>query len=94
LANIAFQSGKTFSAEDAKAVDLPQWTELIKFMNKHVAAHGVKMDGGEIKLSPMLTMNPETETFVGENADAANPLLKRKYRKGYEVPEIAAVATS
>lgn len=94
LANIAFQSGKKFSSKDAAVVDLPQWRELVKFMDGHVATHGVKMDGGEILLSPMLTMNPETETFVGENADAANPMLKREYRKGYEVPEIASVATS
>jgi hypothetical protein len=94
LANIAFQSGKEFSFDDAKAIELPQWTELIKFMDKHVAAHDVNLEGGKIMLSPMLTMNPETEMFVGDHADAANPLLKRSYRKGYEVPEIAAVATS
>jgi len=91
VANIAFQSAKTFKAENAKAVELPQWTDLMKFMSTHTAAHSVDMEGGEIKLSPMLTMNPETELFVGDHAEKANQLLKREYRKGYEVPEIAAV---
>ena len=91
LANIAFQSGQTFKAEDAKAIELPQWTELMKFMTDHTAAHSVKMDDGEILLSPTLTMNPATEMFTGDHADKANQMLKREYRKGYEVPEIAAV---
>ena len=92
MANIAFQSGKTFKAEDAKAIELPQWTELVKFMTKHAAAHSVNVEGGEVKFSPALSVNPETELFVGEHAEQANQLLKREYRKGYEVPEIAAVA--
>ena len=92
VANIAFQSGKPFKAEDAKAVELPQWTELMKSMTKHAAAHSVDMEGGEMKLSPMLTMNPETELFIGDHAEQANQLLKREYRKGYEVPELAPVA--
>ena len=92
VANIAFQSAKTFKAENTKAVEVPQWTDLMKFMSEHTAAHSVDMEGGEIKLSPMLTMNPETELFVGDHAEKANQLLKREYRKGYEVPEIAAVS--
>ena len=92
VANIAFKSGKTFKAEDARAVELPQWGELMKFMKKHTAAHSVDIEDGEIKLSPMLTMNPETEFFTGDHAEKANQMLKREYRKGYEVPEIAAVS--
>ena len=92
LANIAFKSGQTFKAEDAKAIELPQWNELMKFMTDHTAAHSVKIDGGEIQLSPTLTMNPATELFTGDRAEEANQMLKREYRKGYEVPEIAAVA--
>jgi len=94
MANIAFQSGQKFKAEDAKAIELPQWQELMKFMTDHTAAHSVKMDGGEILLSPTLTMDPATESFIGDHADTANQMLKREYRKGYEVPEIAAMTAS
>ena len=82
VANIAFQSGKTFKAEDAKAVELPQWTELMKFMTKHTADHSVDIQGGQIKLSPMLTMNPETELFTGDHAEQANQLLKTRISQG------------
>ena len=47
-----------------------------------------KMSSDEIKLSPMLTMDPAQEKFVGEHADQGNPLLKRQYRDGYVVPEL------
>jgi len=36
----------------------------------------------------MLSLNDKGR-FIGDHADAANKLLKREYRKGYEVPEIA-----
>ena len=92
MANIAFQTGKTFTTEDAKAIELPQWKELLRFMTNHAAAHSVDMEGGKIRLSPTLTINPESELFIGDHAEKANQLLKREYRKGYEVPEIAAVS--
>ena len=89
LANVAFQAGKSFSREGAREVKLDQWETLLGEMDKHLAAHDLELSGDEIKLSPMLQLDPETEQFVGEGSDAANELLKRKYRKKYEVPEIA-----
>ena len=47
------------------------------------------MESDSIRLSPLLTLDTKTEQFVGEEADSANQFLKREYRKGYEVPEIA-----
>jgi hypothetical protein len=91
LANIAFQTGKPFDEQDAGQVEGDQgvWSSLLDEMRVHLSAHGLKIDGGEIVLSPMLTVDVESETFTGEHADAANALLKRQYRTGYEVPEIA-----
>lgn len=91
LANIAFQAGDTYSAGEAKelAADIPTWGALHDEMKSHVAAHGVKMDGGEIQLSGMLEMDPETEQFVGAGSEKANGLLKREYRAPYEVPEVS-----
>jgi hypothetical protein len=89
LANIAVLAGKPLSTEAAKEVNFEQWNTLLGEMDEHLGAHNLKLDGGEIVLSPMLELDPETEQFVGENADAGNPFLKRKYRKGYEVPELA-----
>ena len=94
LANIAFQAGKQFSMDQAREVGLDQWQELIDQMQAHTMAHGIKLESDQIRLSPMLTMDPESEQFVGENADAANKFLKRKYRAGYEVPDLAKTSLS
>lgn len=34
-----------------------------------------------------LEFDPKTETFVGDNAKAANSFLSRDYRKGFEIPD-------
>lgn len=54
-----------------------------------VGSHGVELDSGQIKLSPVLDIDVERERFVGPHAQAANALLKREYRAPYLVPEIA-----
>ena len=53
-----------------------------------LAHYGLGIESADIKLSPLLTVDPKTEQFVGSNAEAANQFLKREYRNGYEVPEI------
>ncbi|MEO1614252.1 MAG: Gfo/Idh/MocA family oxidoreductase [Planctomycetota bacterium] len=88
LANVAFQAGSEFDAEEARGIKLEQWQTVLGEMDQHLGAHDLKLDGGEIKLSSLLELDDETEQFVGEGADKANTLLKRTYRKGYEVPEI------
>lgn len=89
LANVAFRAGSEFTYEAASAVDLDQWQTLIGEMDEHVKAHKLALDSDAIRLSPMLELDPKTEQFVGEHANAANPLLTREYRKGYEVPSLA-----
>lgn len=94
LANIAFRAGKPFTKADAAQVsgDSGIWQSMVDSMETHVAAHGVKLESDAIRLSPMLTVDVQKEVFVGENADVANPFLKREYREGYVVPEIKAEA--
>ena len=53
-------------------------------MAAHLEANGVKIDDPVLTLGPWLEMDPQAETFVDN--DAANALLKRNYRKGFEVP--------
>ncbi|WP_182865345.1 Gfo/Idh/MocA family protein [Rhodopirellula sp. JC639] len=88
LANVAFQAGSDFSRDAASEVKLDEWDGLLADMDQHLAAHDLKLDGPGIKLSPMLSLDSETEQFVGSGSDVANGLLRRQYRKGYEVPEI------
>jgi predicted dehydrogenase len=91
LANIAFLTGKTFSRADANAVDGDEgvWEKLVDETERHLAAHDIDIEGGEIVLSPMLTVDVASESFTGDHAEAANEFLKRQYRRGYEVPAIS-----
>ncbi|MFZ5830056.1 MAG: Gfo/Idh/MocA family oxidoreductase [Planctomycetota bacterium] len=90
LANIAFRAGGAFSMAEAKqASDTSgRWDELVGEMQELLAAHGMRLDGPEIKLSPVLEVDPQREQFVGSHAEAANRFLKREYRAPYVVPEI------
>ena len=87
LANIAFQAGTPLKKSDLNEIDLSLWKDVTKFIGDHTKAHGVDMESDDILLSPMLSMNPDTEKFEGQHGAAANKLLKRQYRSGYEVPE-------
>ncbi len=88
LANIAFQAGGEFDADRAAAVDLKEWRDLLGEMEIHLSKHGLSFQDEVIKLSPMLKLDPKSQQFVGEQSDVANKLLKRQYRKGYEVPSM------
>jgi predicted dehydrogenase len=52
---------------------------------------GIPEDGNEYVVGPWLTFDPKTEMHTGENADAANELLKDANRKGYQIPSLGNV---
>ncbi len=52
---------------------------------------GLPEDSNNYTVGPMLSFNPQTERFVGDQADAANALLKDPNRKGFEIPELSKV---
>ncbi|MBR6436402.1 MAG: gfo/Idh/MocA family oxidoreductase, partial [Thermoguttaceae bacterium] len=89
LANIAFLTGKPYTdevADQIKGQTGGRWEELIGNMKELVGNYNVTL--GETMLSPQLTIDPATGRFVGDGMDFANSLLKREYRKGYEVPDL------
>lgn len=90
LANIAFRAGKAFTHDAASAVKDEKWHSLVDEMEAHLAAHSLKLESKEILLSPVLTVDPVKEIFIGEHAALANAFLKREYRAPYVVPEIIA----
>lgn len=91
LANVASRVGGAFNGEDARSIapDFEPWHMLLENMRTNLKPFGITLNSKEIKMSPILTHNPKTEQFEGDHAFGANELLKRKYRKGYEVPEIS-----
>lgn len=91
VANIAFRAGAAFSQETANQIHHEEWKSVVGDLDEHLKVHGLNMNHESIKLSPVLEMDPAEGVFIGEHKDLANPLLKRKYRSGYEVPEFELV---
>ncbi|TWU58630.1 Inositol 2-dehydrogenase [Rubripirellula tenax] len=88
LANIAFRAGQSASPDRVSAVDNPQWESLLGEMTDHLKAYDMSLASDEIHVSPLLSLDTKTEQFTGEGSETANAMLRRQYRKGYEVPEI------
>ncbi|MEM1224119.1 MAG: Gfo/Idh/MocA family oxidoreductase [Planctomycetota bacterium] len=89
LANIGFRAAGSYDGETLQsASDVSAWHRLIEEMTAQLEPFGV--GAGELSSSSVLTHDPETETFVGPLAESANRFLKRQYRPGYEVPDVAS----
>jgi predicted dehydrogenase len=85
--NISYRLGKTHSPEeirDAVKADKPL-AEALGRMEKHLAANNVDLKRTPATLGAVLTMDPKTERFLGN--DTANQMLTREYRKPFVVPE-------
>lgn len=89
LANIAFRIGKPFTYQAAdfyKNNTCGMWTTLLERMESQFGNYGLSLEKDAV-LSPVLTVDQATGRFTGEGAEQANALLKREYRKGFEVPD-------
>ena len=74
---------------EAIAGDNPLYVDSYDRMAQHLAANEVAIGDEVLTLGLDLTMDPQKETFTGDNAAEANPMLKREYREGFAVPEVA-----
>ena len=95
LANITFQVGAEFSAEEAREVAQGDtaaelWTSLLDQTGQTLQAHGLSLTDAQMRMSPLLTVNVDQETFEGPGAEAANALLKREYRAPFIVPDLTS----
>ena len=94
LMNNSYRMGSKvpFNANAGTFEDNPDATE--HFMRLHnIMADGVGLpeDGNEYVVGPWLTFDPKSESHTGENAAAANKLLKDENRKNYQVPTASEV---
>lgn len=65
------------------------WGSLVEQMEQHLTRNGVELKASTIHLGPVLEFDSQQQEFVGDHADTTNKFLRREYRKGFEVPEVA-----
>jgi len=89
LANVGYQTSTTFDADQLSPIGsrLEAWPRLVEELKSQLKPHGLNVSA--LRVSPKLRHDPKTELFVGDHAALANGFLKRTYRSGFEVPEIA-----
>ena len=85
--NISYLLGKKASADEIKSTVKADknLTEAFGRMEEHLGRNGVQLGETQAILGQLLTMNPKTERFSGN--EKANQLLTREYRKPFVVPE-------
>lgn len=84
LGNISYRLGK-LEATDGKTLDNKDAAETLERMTQHLKERNINLLETKVRVGPKLTIDAKTETFVG-NKDA-DVLLRREYRKPFEVPE-------
>jgi hypothetical protein len=85
--NISHQLGQLHSPEEIRDAvkDQPGMGEALGRMEEHLAANQVDLQKTPATLGLLLTMNPDTERFIGN--PGANELLTREYRPPFIVPK-------
>ncbi len=65
-----------------------QWSDAFERCRDHLGANGIDEAKTPAVLGPWVTMDADSETFVGEYAEQANRLSRRAYREPFVMPEI------
>jgi len=89
LGNISYRVGgdKTAGEITDSIKSNGQMSESFDRLKDHLAKNGYNVNQDKITMGANLTIDPGAERFTGDHADAANKLLKREYRKPFEIPE-------
>jgi hypothetical protein len=96
LGNISYylgESNRVTSAELSTALSkIKSFDDNEKTLKRtlaHIESNGVDTNAAVVSLGPQLMFDPVAERFT--NRDAANQLLSREYRKGFEVVEASKI---
>jgi hypothetical protein len=91
VGNISLRLGDPVTGDEAKAKFEGNQESLETFgrFAEHLAQNNVDLSKTRLTLGKFLTIDPQKETFTGEFASLANPMLSREYRKGFELPSEA-----
>lgn len=91
LGNISHQLGKAASPELIKEsiVANAPLAEAYGRMEQHLGANKVDVHKHQPTMGVLLTLESGAERFAGATATQANAMLKRDYRAGFVVPQLA-----
>jgi predicted dehydrogenase len=89
LANISYRLGQSVPYDKAAQSlgDNKQVVQSFSDLRDNLKAVDVKLADAQYTLGPNLEFDAKAERFVGDGAQAANPLLTRNYRAPFVVPE-------
>ena len=90
LGNISYRLGQKYSRDQAEAAvkDFQPWNDVIGDFHEHLKKNELDDSKLDIRMGPLLEIDAAKEIFVGDTATPeALALLKREFRKGFEVPE-------
>ncbi len=87
MANISHRLGKESLPGRIKEITQSnkEFAETFDRFCEHLTANGVDITKTQALSGPMLTINPETERFIGPLSDEANLLVTGNYREPYVV---------
>jgi predicted dehydrogenase len=90
MANISHRLGKQSSPEAIRAAiqGSREMSEAFERCSQYLRENGVDLDAMEATLGPRVKFDAEEGRFVGEFAEGANRMMRREYRKPYEVRKI------
>ncbi|MEK6261785.1 MAG: Gfo/Idh/MocA family oxidoreductase [Planctomycetota bacterium] len=88
-ANASYRLGQSvpFDAKSAKLGDNRAVVETFENITRNLQGVGLKLEDASYQLGRTLTLDSQTERFIGDGAEQANAFLTRKYRAPFVVPE-------
>jgi predicted dehydrogenase len=91
LADVVERAGGVYDHDAALAIrdGFEPWEKLVEVVEHHLSNNGVDLRKSKFRLGTPLEFDVTKQRFVGAHAEQANHYLRREYRKGFEVPEIA-----
>lgn len=91
LSNISYRLGvgdpKNYDKARSLAGTNKEVVAALEKIRDNCKAFGIPTDEMTWTIGPVLTFDPKTEKFTGDQAEAANKLLTREYRAPFVVPE-------
>ena len=96
LGNISLRMGEELAVPAveerlAAGYETQEPVETFGRVKEHLAANGLKLDTTKLRFGAHLTLDGEQEVFTGDQAERANSMLTRNYRRPFVVPDAANV---